>query len=172
MQATCFRKTAVFVLGLAALLVLNACGVRQIVRGEVQPPRVNVLAVTPGLPERGNWPLTCTLRLENPNQQALDILGYDYQLAVEGKGVAQGASQAAVHLPPMGQSVTEFPILVKLPAVFSLAPAFLAKDRRLDYEIAGGVRLASLLGGFRVPFRFRGQMTVQEGMDFIKMYGK
>ncbi len=56
------------------------------------------------------------LLLENPNSQSLNLLGYDYQLWIEGKSVAQGVSQQAVNLPPMGQTVAEVPITVQLPS--------------------------------------------------------
>ena len=63
--------------------------------------------------------------MENPNAQAVNLLGYDYQLWIEGKSVAQGTSQQAVNLPPLGQTVTEVPITVQLPAVMGLCPKFL-----------------------------------------------
>lgn len=167
-----FRQTlAVLALALAGLSLLG-CGVRQLARGELEPPRVNFKGVIPGMPSQGGLPFTCILSLENPNRQALDLLGYDYELWLEGKSVAQGASDRRVHLPPLGKGEVEFPVVVKLPAVLSLAPAALNRQR-VNYQIAGGFRLASVMGGLiRVPFRFQGQSNLDEGLELMRLYVK
>ena len=119
------------------------------------------------------------LLLENPNPEAVNLLGYDYQLWIEGKSVAQGTSQQAVNLPPLGQTVTEVPITVQLPAVMELWPQFLPmlqksqQQRQFRYQIAGSFRLASVMGGIiPIPFKFQGEASPQEGMDFLRPYLK
>jgi LEA14-like dessication related protein len=109
--------------------------------------------------------------VDNPNPQALNVLGYDYELWLEGRSVAQGASDQAVHLPPQGQALVEFPVQVKLQALLQGLPLFL-QHQKIRYQIAGGVRLASLLGGFRVPFRFQGELTPKEGLEQLRPYLK
>ena len=166
-----WKLLAALAIVLAGLGLLG-CGVRQLARGEIEPPRVNFKGVIPGMPSQEGWPLRCILALENPNQQPLDILGYDYDLWLEGRSVAQGASDQRIYLPPLGKGEVEFPVFVKLPAVMSLAPAALNRQR-VNYQIAGGFRLASVMGGLiRVPFRFRGQTTLDEGMEFMRLYVK
>jgi LEA14-like dessication related protein len=120
-------------------------------------------------PTAKGWPLSCTLLLENPNPEALSLLGYDYDFWLEGRSVAQGASNEAVNLPPLGQGTVEFPVLLKLPALMALLPSLL-QEQRLRYQIAGGFRLASLLGGLRVPFRFQGEFTPKEGLEQLKPF--
>ncbi len=151
---------------------LSGCGVGQLARGEIQPPRVTMQGVSVGPLTPAGWPLTCSLLLENPNSQALTVLGYDYDLSLEGRSVAQGASSETVNLPPLGQAEAQFPVFLKMPAVLAVAPALLNQQQKLHYQISGGVRLASLLGGFRVPFRFQGTMTPQEAMQELKPYMK
>ena len=112
-------------LALMLLMTLPACGVRQLAQGEIQPPKVTFQGLKIYQPTARGWPLGAMLLLENPNSQALNLLGYDYQLWIEGKSVAQGTSQQAVNLPPLGQTVTELPIMVQLPAVLELLPQFL-----------------------------------------------
>jgi LEA14-like dessication related protein len=84
--------------------------------------------------------------------------------------VAQGASQEAVTLPLLGQAVVQVPIFLKLPALMKLLPSLLTAEKKIPYQIAGGVRLASLLMGLRVPFRFAGEITPEEGLDFLKCH--
>jgi len=162
---------------LILLTIIPACGVRQLAKGEIQPPKVSFQGIALGRPTPGGWPLAVTLLLTNPNDQSLDLKGYDYELWLEGKSVAQGASEAPVNLPPRGQTVAQVPILVKLPAVIELLPQFLPMlqkkqpQRQFHYQIAGSFRLASVLGGIiPIPFKVQGEATPQEGMDFLRPY--
>ncbi len=159
-------------LGLLILMLLPACGVRQLTQGEIHPPKVSFQGLTLGQPTSRGWPLSVALLLTNPNPQPLNLLGYDYQLWIEGKSVATGVSRQAVNLPPMGQTMAEVPILVQLPAVMELLPRVLPRQQpKLHYQIAGSFRLASVLGGIiPIPFRFQGEASPQEGLDFLKPY--
>jgi LEA14-like dessication related protein len=166
-------------LALTLLAMIPACGVRQLARGEIQPPKVTFQGLKIYRPTPQGWPLGAVLTLSNPNSQALNLLGYDYQLWIEGKSVAQGTSQEAVNLPPSGQTVAEVPIMVQLPAVMELLPQFLPmlqkqqQQRRFHYQIAGSFRLASVMGGIiPIPFKFQGEASPREGMDFLHPYLK
>jgi LEA14-like dessication related protein len=160
------------VLAVLMLTVLPACGVRQLAQGEIQPPKVSFQGLTLSQPTSRGWPVSVTLLLTNPNDQALNLKGYDCELWLEGKSVAQAAGEEPVHLPPRGQTVTRVPILVQLPVVLGLLPALLNPEPPpLRYQVAGGFRLSSLLGGLvRVPFHFQGQVTPQQGLDFLRLY--
>ncbi len=155
-----------------ALMLLAGCGVRQLARGEIEPPRVEVKGVAVGMPHQGGLPVAAILELSNPNRVPLDLRGYDYDLWLEGRSVARGASSQPVHLPALGRTTVEFPILVHLPAVLSLAPLILQRQK-VNYQLAGGFRLGSVMGGLvRVPFQFRGQATPEEGRELLRLYTK
>jgi hypothetical protein len=67
----------------------------------------------------------------------------------------------------------EVPILLKLSALMKVLPSLLLSEKpKLHYQISGGFRLASLLGGLRVPFRFQGELTPKEGLDQLRPYLK
>jgi len=159
-------------LALMLLTTIPACGVRQLATGEVQPPKVSWQGIALGRPTPGGWPLAVTLLLTNPNSQSLNLQGYDYELWLEGKSVAQGASQEPVSLPPQGQTVARVPILVKLPAVLGLLPLLLRPEPPpLHYQVAGYFRLSEVMGGLvRIPFRFQGQVTPKEGLEALRPY--
>jgi LEA14-like dessication related protein len=166
---TCVRGQLSLILVLS--LLVAGCGVRELARGELEPPRITFQGLKLYRPTAAGWPLAATLLLRNPNPQTLRLLGYDYELWLEGRKVVQGASQEAVTLPPLGETVAEVPILVKLPALMSLLPAFLRQNQRLTYQVTGGFRLASVLGGLiRVPFRFQGQITPREGVEQLQPF--
>jgi LEA14-like dessication related protein len=165
------------VLALMLLSILPACGVRQLARGEIQPPKVSFQGLKIYPPTGRGLPLGATLLLENPNAEPLNLLGYDYQLWIEGKSVAQGTSQQAVNLPPLGQTVAEVPIMVQLPGVMELLPQVLPmlqkqqQQRQFHYQIAGSFRLASVMGGIiPIPFKFQGEASPKEGMNFLRPY--
>jgi len=153
------------------LACLGGCGVGQLARGELEAPRVTFKSLAFGLPTAQGLPLECNLLVENPNPQDLRVLGYDYELSLEGQKVIQGESVEAVTLPARGQIQVRVPILLKLKALPRLLPALL-QEEKLGYQIAGGVRLASLLGGFRVPFQAQGQMTPKEGLEQLRLFLK
>jgi LEA14-like dessication related protein len=159
-------------LALLLLAAIPACGVRKFTSGEIQPPKINFQGIALGRPTRGGLPLAVTLLLTNPNDQALDLKGYDYELWLEGKSVAQGASDAPVGLPPRGQTVAQVPILVKLPAVLELLPLLIRPEPPpLRYQVAGGFRLSEVLAGLiRIPFRFQGQVTPKEGLEMLRPF--
>jgi LEA14-like dessication related protein len=175
---------AALCLVLLAMVGLTGCGVtqlQQMAKGEIQAPKVKFQGLKIYQPTARGWPLGARLLLENPNPQALNLLGYDYQLWIEGKSVAQGSSQQPVNLPPSGQTVTELPIVVQLPAVMELLPQILPQflgqkqpqmpPRKFHYQIAGSFRMAGVLGGIiPIPFRFQGEAASREGMDFLKPY--
>jgi LEA14-like dessication related protein len=177
MQPRLWPSWTGIVLALMCLTTMPACGVRQLARGEIQPPKVSFQGLKIYKPTARGWPLGAMLLLENPNAEPLNLRGYDYQLWIEDRSVAQGVSQEAVNLPPLGQTVTEVPITVKLSAIMELWPQFLPmlqksqQQRQFRYQIAGSFRLASVMGGIiPIPFKFQGESTLREGMNFLQPY--
>ncbi|MGP8050067.1 MAG: LEA type 2 family protein [Desulfobaccales bacterium] len=169
--ATPLGSACLWLLGVA-VLVAAGCGVQELARGEIQPPKVTFQGLTVYQPTSGGWPLAANLLLENPNPQPLNLLGYNYQLWIEGRSVATGSSQEPVNLPAGGQTVARFPILVKLDTVLGFLPRFLQNpQQKVHYQISGSFRLASVMGGIiPVPFRFQGEAAPREGMEFLRPY--
>jgi LEA14-like dessication related protein len=161
-------RIKIFLLIMMAL-ILSSCGIRKLATGEIAPPKVEFQGVTVYPPESQYWPLTARLRLHNPNPEPLRILGYDYEVAIEGTELVRGESLDAITLPAAGENLVEIPVLLKLTAVPNALKALLLQER-LRYEISGGFRLASVLGGFRVPYHFRGEITRQEGLEHLREF--
>ena len=164
-------RACLWLLGLAVLAAAG-CGVRELARGEIQAPKVTFQGLAVYQPTSDGWPLAANLLLENPNPQSLNLLGYDYQLWIEGRRVATGSSQEAVNLPAGGQTVAHFPILVKIDALLGFLPMLLQNpQQKVRYQISGSFRLASVMGGIiPVPFRFQGEAAPKEGMEFLRPY--
>jgi hypothetical protein len=153
---------------LAASFQLCGCGVRQLARGELLPPEVRLQALGFQPPGKQGWPLRVVLAVNNPNSTAIRVLGYDYEVRVEGQSLAQGAGDRAVFLPARGEAVVEVPVVLKLRNLPALLPKLL-QDEKLTVDIAGGLRLPQTLG-FRVPFRFREKVAPQEGLEHLRPF--
>ncbi len=166
--AIILAATWIMLLALAA----GGCGVRDLARGEIQAPKVTFEGLAVYAPNASGWPLQANLLLENPNNQSLNLLGYHYQLWIEGRSVAQGSSSEAVNLPPLGQAQARFPILVNINAALGFLPMVLQnQQQKLHYQLSGSFRLGSVMGGLiPVPFRFQGEMAPEEGLDFLRSY--
>ncbi len=156
-------------LGLGLLLAAQACGVRDLASGKIAPPEVTLQEMILYPPESNCWPLSARLRVSNPNPEPLRILGYDFNLAVEGADLVQGQSTTGVTVPAGGDALVEVPLLVRLPLVPATLAALL-KQEKVSYQFSGGLRLASLLGGLRVPFRFQGTLTRSQGWEYLRQY--
>jgi len=157
------------VLSICLLVTIAACGVRELASGRLEPPAVALAGMRLFPPESNCWPLTALLQVTNPNPEPLRILGYDFTLAVQGAELVQGQSEAAVTIPAGDQTVVEVPLLLRLPVVPAALTALL-KEEKITYQFAGGLRLASVLGGLRLPFRFQGSLTQAQGWEYLRQY--
>jgi len=169
----CVSNRSVLCLLAAAFLLLGSvqlygCGVRQLAKGELLPPEVRLKALGFQPPGKQGWPLMLVLAVDNPNPTAIKVLGYDYEVRVEGHSLAQGAGDRAIMLPAKGEAVVEVPVVLKLRNLPALLPKLL-QDEKLTVDIAGGLRLPQTLG-FRVPFRFREKVAPQEGLEHLKPF--
>ncbi len=161
----CFLAAVVLLVG---CLKVFGCGVRQLAKGELKPPEVRLKALGLQPPGKQGWPLNLVLGVENPNPITIRVLGYDYEVRVEGQSVAKGAGDRAVILPAQGEATVEVPVLLKLRNLPALLPRLL-QEEKLTVEIAGGLRLPQTLG-FRVPFRFREKVAPQEGLEHLRPF--
>ena len=168
-----YEKSAVWPV-LAALVLLLAglgplgCGVRQLARGELMPPEVQLKGLGLKPPTNQGLPLTVVLAVQNPNPRAITVLGYDYEVWAAGQSVAKGVGNQPVTLPAQGETTVTVPVLLRLRNIPGLLPTLL-QNKKIPVEIAGGLRLPQTLG-FRVPFRFREQVTLQEGLEQLEPF--
>ena len=151
---------------LVSCLIAAGCGVRKLAKGELQPPKIRLKGLGFQPPIKQGWPLTCVLALENSNSTTINVLGYDYEVMVEGQSLAKEASDKPITLPAQGETTVEIPVLLKLKTLPGLLPKLL-QEKQLTVEIAGGLRMPQTLG-FRVPFRFRERVTLKEGLESLR----
>ncbi|MGQ9689526.1 MAG: LEA type 2 family protein [Desulfobaccales bacterium] len=155
---------------LAGILQVWSCGVRRLAQEELLTPEVRLKGVGLRPPGDQGLPLIVVLAVDNPNPMTIKILGYDYEVWVEGHSVAKGATDRAVVLPSNGGTTVEVPVFLKLRQLPALLPKVLAEEK-LAVEIAGGLRLPQTLG-LRVPFRFRERLSLKEGLGHLETFLK
>jgi LEA14-like dessication related protein len=121
------------------------------------PLRVNVAGIEPATGQGMEMRFTLTLRVQNPNDSAIDYNGVSVELDMNGKAFASGVSDQAGTVPRFGEALIRVPLTVPAFAAVRQAFAFAgsAQSGQLPYVLRG--RLA---GGITGGTRFVDQGTL------------
>jgi LEA14-like dessication related protein len=162
MRTTLHRRPIASRLAFAAVLalaaLLSACAGLPF----GQPLNVNVVGLEPLGGQGMEGRFLVKLRVQNPNEQAINYDGVSIELDVRGNRLASGVSDARGSVPRFGESVLEVPVSVPVSAMVRQALGFATGDRnRVDYRVRG--RLAgAAFGG--VSFSSSGELTLPAGL--------
>jgi LEA14-like dessication related protein len=126
---------------LAALIALGGCAGL----ASRDPVRINLVGIEPLQGEGFELRFAVRLRVQNPNDSAIDYDGVALELDVNDKSFATGVSDAKGSVPRFGESVISVPVTVS--AIAALRQALgLAEGASLDNlpfvlrgKLAGGV---------------------------------
>ncbi|MET0985052.1 MAG: LEA type 2 family protein [Steroidobacteraceae bacterium] len=148
---------ALFAIG---VLLFQACANLQ---GK-DPLQVTVAGIEPLQGEGMELRLMVKLRVQNPNEAAIDYDGIGLQMDVQGKAFASGVSDASGSIPRFGESVVEVPVTI---SAFRMARQALGmatgnSNGKLTYEMKGKLG-GSILGTTR--FTTKGEFDVPTGID-------
>lgn len=139
---------ALFILLLASLVLTGCASLAY-----REPVRVNVVGLEPILGEGMEMRFKVKLRVQNPNETAIDFDGLALDLDLNGRPFASGVSDATGSVTRFGETLIEIPVSVSAIAVVRQALGVLegAEDgakAEVPYALRG--RLAGgLLGGMR-----------------------
>ncbi|MBP0594712.1 LEA type 2 family protein [Paraburkholderia sp. LEh10] len=127
-----------------------------------QPLRVNVAGIEPLAGQGMEMRFTLKLRVQNPNEAAIDYNGVSVELDLNGKPFASGVSDQSGSVPRFGETVISVPLTVPAFAAVRQAFAFAdsAQSGQLPYVLRG--RLA---GGITGGTRFIDQGTLSLPMN-------
>jgi LEA14-like dessication related protein len=102
------------------------------------------------------------LKLDNPNDQTLNLDGADAVLTVLGEKLAKGVTQNAVSLPARGTAETDVDVSAKTLSFLKLLPQ-LQKSDALPYQVAGKLHFLQALGPLgALPFQAAGTVKTEE----------
>lgn len=133
---------------LLALFALGLAGCASLVHRE--PVRINVVGLEP-LPGQGmDMRFVVKLRVQNPNESAIDFDGLALELDLDGKPFATGVSDQRGSVPRFGEALVDIPVSVSAVAVVRQALGVIegSTGGSVPYTLRG--RLAGgVLGGIR-----------------------
>lgn len=142
------RALAAVLVILLASLVLAGCASL----AYREPVRVNVVGLEPIPGEGMEMRFKVKLRVQNPNETAIEFDGLALDLDLNGRPFATGVSDAAGSVARFGETLIEIPVSVSAIAVVRQALGVLegADDGKAEVPYALRGRLAGgLLGGMR-----------------------
>ena len=142
------RALAALLLVLLVSLALAGCA--SLVHRE--PVRINVVGLEPIPGEGMEMRFKVKLRVQNPNETAIDFDGLALDLDLNGRPFATGVSDGAGSVPRFGEVLIEIPVSVSAIAVVRQALGVIegADDSKAEVPYALRGRLAGgLLGGMR-----------------------
>ena len=139
---------ALAALFLVALVSLALAGCASLVHRE--PVRINVVGLEPIPGEGMEMRFKVKLRVQNPNETAIDFDGLALDLDLNGRPFATGVSDGAGSVPRFGETLIEIPVSVSAIAVVRQALGVIEGDGKAEVPYALRGRLAGgLLGGMR-----------------------
>jgi hypothetical protein len=128
-----------------------------------EPVKVNLVGIEP-LPGQGmELRLAVKLRVQNPNDSAIDYDGVFLDVDVQGSGFASGVSDEKGTIGRFGDVVITVPVSVSAGAVLRQALGFASGDApsKVSYSMHGKIG-SSLVGAVR--FQSNGQVDLPAGM--------
>lgn len=136
---------ALFLVVLVSLILAGCASLMQ-----REPVRINVVGLEPIPGEGMEMRFKVKLRVQNPNETAIDFDGLALDLDLNGKAFASGVSDRAGSVPRFGETLIEIPVSVSAIAVVRQALGVIEGDGKAEVPYALRGRLAGgLLGGMR-----------------------
>ena len=157
MLLSAYRTCARLLIGALFLLGLAACSTL----GQRDPLRIAVAGIEP-LPGQGlEMRFNVKLRVQNPNDTAIDYNGLALDMDINGQPLASGVSSQSGSVPRYGETVLTVPVTV---SAFSAVRQFWGfaehtPTKSVPYTIHGKLA-GGLLGTVR--FKDKGELTLPE----------
>lgn len=122
-----------------------------------QAPNLSVVSIEPVEMTPLEQKYRLQVRLQNPNDHALEISGMSYTLEVNGQALLKGVSGDSVTVPRFGESIIE---LSGVSTLFGFVRQIQALQERgsqgMDYRLSGKLGLAGRFGS--LPFSYEGTL--------------
>jgi LEA14-like dessication related protein len=128
-----------------------------------EPVKVNLVGIEPLSGQGMELRMAVKLRVQNPNDSAIDYDGVFLDVDVQGSGFASGVSDEKGTIPRFGEAVITVPVSVSAGAVLRQALGFAkgSAPSKVSYSMRGKIG-SSLLGAVR--FESSGQVDLPAGM--------
>lgn len=137
--------------GLAAALLAGCATIGP------EPPRVSLIDLRSEGGTAFEQNFVATLRLNNPNDQALSIAGYALDLEMADARIATATSNARLSLPALGETVVEAPFRASILGMLDGIRA-LIDGGDVEAAVDGTVFVDTPLGRIGLPIRETAQL--------------
>jgi LEA14-like dessication related protein len=141
---------------LLALIIFTACAGKD---NSLEPPYVsmsNLKLLNAGLFEQ-NYSLK--LRIQNPNDFALPILGMTYHIYINERDFARGVSNKSFTVPAFGEEIIGLNIISDLSSILGqLQGLATGRIERVSYRLTGSAKLKNRLR--KIPFENKGEFEL------------
>lgn len=122
-----------------------------------EPPHLSIVSIEPVEVTPLEQKYHLKLRLQNPNDHALEVSGMSYVLEVNGQPLLQGVSDDSVTVPRFGESIIE---LSGISTLFGFVRQIQALQERktedMHYRLSGKLSLGNRAGS--LPFSYEGTL--------------
>lgn len=139
---------------LTSLILISGCAG---LGHRMETPRVTLVSINSADIQLLEQRYALTLRIQNPNQDAMEIKGLSFDLELNGESFAQGVSNQAVSVGPFDEALIQVTVSSGLLNIINQLNVL---DRRrgeqLAYRISGKVSVAGQLRS--IPFERKGQL--------------
>lgn len=139
---------------LVALAFLMSCATLEQL---VVPPDVKVENVNIADFSFEDVTLDFALLVNNQNPFGIDLAGYSYQFAVEGKEFLSADETRQINVAAGGNSNVNIPLTINFKKLYELAQSTKSLDS-LSFNLAGNLKPSGLLAGFNIPFKKSGSL--------------
>jgi LEA14-like dessication related protein len=137
--------------------LLNACATLSPYK---ESPRVSLVSIQPqemGVLEQR---FGLQLRILNPNDTAIPVVGLSYSVEINDREFAYGASRQAVDIPAFGEALLDVEVISSLLNVVQQLQALNTETRSsLNYRLSGKISLANSPAS--LPFDYSGVLEYQ-----------
>lgn len=140
------HATLLFAIAITTLVLVSACASL----GQRDPVRINVVGIEPMAGQGMEVRFAVSLRVQNPNDAAIDFDGIALELDLNGKPFATGVSDSKGSVPRFGETVVSVPVSVSALSVFRQALGVMDGKgaAELPYVLRGRFG-GGVLGGMR-----------------------
>lgn len=141
---------------LATLTLMGAHGCATL-GPDFEPPRITLVDLQPESVTLFEQKYLIQLRIQNPNEQALEIRGLHYDLELNGQSFLSGVSSESLAIAPFGDAVIRTEGVSTLFGYLRQIEELNKGNRQaLEYRLTGRVSVQHWPGGIR--FDYRGEL--------------
>ncbi|WP_372636395.1 LEA type 2 family protein [Fodinibius sp.] len=152
------RKKYIFFLLLP--LLIGGCKALQDFANSIQKPRLSVDNVRVTGFNFQQMELTYDIKVENPNSVAVRMLGYDYNLDLNGNTFISGDQAEKIEIEASGESIFQVPMTLNFSDLYRTASGLSDQDET-SYHFLSHLRFdLPVLGATEIPVQNRGTIPL------------